>query len=161
MIFTTLKEKYTNDYKFINSRILGLSFTVIMYRFTVIGSINPDCDLVWRDVCYKYFTQQKNWYDANSSCVAWGGGLVNLSSQRTINVATAIQPDSSSAWVSNATSTACGYLKINTMQETSQLNGECSMLLYYICSKSSKPLLLFNLSNLFTSITMQSMVRNN
>ena len=125
------------------------------------------CDLVLENVCYQYFDQNKQWTDANSSCIAWGGELVSLSSQQQLNTVSILQ-ENGYAWTSltnlrsqsgalswadmsplaltqenSSVNTVCGY--INTADNTTLELGDCSVLRPFVCSKAGNQLLMISL----------------
>ncbi|KAI6660509.1 hypothetical protein LOD99_14093 [Oopsacas minuta] len=117
------------------------------------------CNLVWKNVCYQFFSRHEQWTDANSSCTAWGGELVSLSSQQELNTVSVLFDDPDAwTWTSltnlksggdftwadmsilgplvpktSSSNTLCGY--IQTQGGTSLELSPCTESRPFVCSK--------------------------
>lgn len=117
------------------------------------------CDIVWENVCYKYFALCENWPQARDSCIAWGGDLVSLPSQKELDIVSSLNggvtawtslnnigvANGSFTWGDNTSIASivqptssgkeeCGRTNVGT-PNTLQM-GTCEECQFYVCSKS-------------------------
>ena len=101
----------------------------------------PTCDLIYNDNCYEHFSEQKSWYDANSSCSDWGG---NLASSYDLYFLP-IFHNSMNSWTDNYTDDGCVYFT----KDGETANTSCNDELTYGCTHSSNYFRYFSIIHVY------------